>query len=282
MPINNLLRPAQKSDQQSLAALLSAKNYLHKHLDWRPPLDWLGQQPFYLWESDQNILAALALPPDPPCTAWVRLYAVQAGLNPAKIWGLLFEKALESLKKPPRPVIAALATRDWFASVLVQNNFRHYHNIVVLARSGNPPPVRPQPAEWLIRPLLDEDLQDVVAVDHQAFESIWQISPDAAWRASLLPSYCTVIEREGHICGYQISTLLVESAHLARLAVHPALQGQGLGYHLLQDLLFRLKDLGIERVTVNTQQDNRASLRLYRKIGFEPTGESFPVYRYKD
>jgi len=34
-------------------------------------------------------------------------------------------------------------------------------------------------------------------------------------------------------------------------------------------------------VTVNTQEDNRASLALYHRLGFEISGESYPVYLFE-
>jgi ribosomal protein S18 acetylase RimI-like enzyme len=37
---------------------------------------------------------------------------------------------------------------------------------------------------------------------------------------------------------------------------------------------------GAQAVTVNTQQDNIASLSLYQKAGFRRTGEEYPVYQY--
>jgi ribosomal protein S18 acetylase RimI-like enzyme len=66
--------------------------------------------------------------------------------------------------------------------------------------------------------------------------------------------------------------------HLARLAVLPAYQGRGVGYALVNDLLRQFVFRGIFRVTVNTQADNHASLRLYENMGFQRTGESYPVY----
>jgi ribosomal-protein-alanine N-acetyltransferase len=68
--------------------------------------------------------------------------------------------------------------------------------------------------------------------------------------------------------------------HLARLAVHPEFQGRGIGHALLHDLLVRFQERGAMRVTVNTQDNNHASLRLYRKAHFHLTGESYPVYEY--
>ena len=80
--------------------------------------------------------------------------------------------------------------------------------------------------------------------------------------------------------GYQISTGGGQRAHLARLAVHPAVQGQGAGRALLNDLFVQLIYMGISRLSVNTQSDNQASLSLYQRTGFVRTGEQYPVYTF--
>ena len=68
--------------------------------------------------------------------------------------------------------------------------------------------------------------------------------------------------------------------HLARLAVRPDAQRKGIGTALVRDMLWQFERRGAERVTVNTQEDNQASLTLYQKAGFELTGESYPVFQY--
>jgi ribosomal protein S18 acetylase RimI-like enzyme len=88
----------------------------------------------------------------------------------------------------------------------------------------------------------------------------------------------TVAEDQDGIIGYQISTASSGGGHLARLAVHPRVQSQGIGYAIVRDLLAQFYRRGALQVTVNTQLDNLASLALYHKAGFQRTGEVYPVY----
>jgi len=81
--------------------------------------------------------------------------------------------------------------------------------------------------------------------------------------------------------GYQISTRNSFGVHLARLAVLPQQQGHGVGYYLVQDLLNKTRLAGLYRLTVNTQNDNQASLALYQKMGFVLTGERYTVFTYQ-
>jgi ribosomal protein S18 acetylase RimI-like enzyme len=50
---------------------------------------------------------------------------------------------------------------------------------------------------------------------------------------------------------------------------------------LLTDLFIQMRKRGLERLTVNTQDDNVISLALYQKTGFIRTGEQFPVFVYE-
>jgi len=49
---------------------------------------------------------------------------------------------------------------------------------------------------------------------------------------------------------------------------------------LVNELIQNLNANQIGNLSVNTQDDNFASLALYKKIGFTKTGESFPVLVY--
>jgi ribosomal-protein-alanine N-acetyltransferase len=81
------------------------------------------------------------------------------------------------------------------------------------------------------------------------------------------------------VIGYQLSTRNSLGVHLARLAVRPAVQGKGVGYALVADLIQQVRRRGISHLTVNTQSDNATSLALYQRMGFRETGERYPVYQ---
>jgi ribosomal protein S18 acetylase RimI-like enzyme len=127
----------------------------------------------------------------------------------------------------------------------------------------------------------EDDLPTVARIDAESFAPLWQNSLTSLQRAYSQAGPATVILFNGSMVGYQISTKNPFGAHLARLAVLPSCQGSGLGYILVQDLLLRTRQMGIQKVTVNTQGDNLTSLSLYQKIGFIPTGERYPVLVYQ-
>ncbi|MCB0080034.1 MAG: GNAT family N-acetyltransferase, partial [Caldilineaceae bacterium] len=82
---------------------------------------------------------------------------------------------------------------------------------------------------------------------------------------------------DGEPVGYSAFSHRGRDGHLARLAVHPDWQGQGLGHLLLADVLQAAKAAGVQQVMLNTQVDNQRGQHLYRAYGFRPTGEVVPV-----
>jgi len=137
------------------------------------------------------------------------------------------------------------------------------------------------PAGIAVRSMQPDDLPEVAELDAVAFKPLWQNTLDALERALPQATSAIVAEDTQGLVGYQISTANPFGAHLARLAVRPDAQRQGIGSLIVTDLIRRLKDKGVARLTVNTQSDNLASLALYDKMGFVVTGEKFPVYCYQ-
>lgn len=273
-------RTAIEADRHRIAHLIQSELYVHRHLDWRAPLDWIGRNPYLIVENNSNILAALASPPDPPEVAWIRLFAVSSKANRQEVWSLSWEIALAILLQNNISSISALPLDKWFQDLLTASGFQQTNKVVMLEwdrvnSSPIPPVVRLQ-----IRPMLLEDLITVADIDARAFGLIWQNSLDSLELAYQQASIATLGILNGKPIGYQMSTTTQTGGHLARLAILPEYQGNGYGYEMLCDLLERFKQRGAMIITVNTQADNLASISLYQKAGFHMTGETFPVYQF--
>ncbi len=281
MIIEHQLRQAIPEDSARLRQLLRDGKYVHRHLDWRSPLDWLGYQPFWLLLSSERVEAALACPPDPPGVAWVRLFACSEQERPSEAWHALFPRVLDGLGHTG--VVAALALRPWFANLLEREHFTLHQRVVTLWRSLDLPPgefLAPGRAGELIRPMRLDDLEAVEQVDARAFGWLWHNSRGDIHRSWQQAAYASVAVVGGEIVGFQFSTLSPTNAHLARLAVHPSWQQRGIGWALLNDVIRYFRAHRVSQLTVNTQHDNHASLALYQKAGFRLTGEDYLVYLY--
>jgi len=283
--INTLVRPADLNDQQQLSNLIFFESRLHRHLDWRSPLEWLGA-PFY-WALDEGgqITAALACPEEISGTAWVRLFVYTGRWSAENAWNLLWSTARLEIEQAGGARVAAIAIQPWFQELLAGNGFENRQQIVLLewrqtasvaaltAEGGSKGAVH-------IRRMTEADLPEVEKTDVASFDPLWHNPLETLRRAFAQAFYVTVAETESGIIGYQLSTGGVQRAHLARLAVHPAAQGKGAGRALLNDLFTFLTYRGIPRLSVNTQSDNNVSLNLYQRMGFVRTGEQYPVYTF--
>jgi ribosomal-protein-alanine N-acetyltransferase len=275
------IRVARLSDESRLSTLLYFESYVHRHLDWRTPFDWLGVPEYWVAEQGGLVNAALACPPDPENVAWIRLFAYSNLMPGDEAWHVLWETARKSFSDRNGVTVAAIVLHDWFQKLLQSSGFTERQKIVLLEHVEATFHERPVPAGLTIRPMQTEDLPAVTQLDTTAFDQIWRNSLPALQRAFSQSSPATVAIYDGEIVGYQISTRNSFGVHLARLAVRPTFQGKGLGYAIVQDLLRRIYRMGVFRLTVNTQSDNGTSLSLYHKIGFTLTGESYPVYTYQ-
>ena len=68
-----------------------------------------------------------------------------------------------------------------------------------------------------------------------------------------------------------------DEGHIMRLAAHPALHGRGIGRMLLNDALAYCQKSEARVVSINTQDSNQASLRLYEGFGFRRVGRRVPL-----
>jgi [ribosomal protein S18]-alanine N-acetyltransferase len=271
------VRPANPSDRNAILSLIRFETHAHSHLDWKPVEDWLGTQPYLIAERGRRALGALACPPDPPDTAWLRLFVSVDDVPPLELWNLVWPRARDALAAAGVRMAAALSLDGWVDNLLQAAGFQQTHSVVVLSRHRSAAPaVRATPAT--IRVAQPADYEAVAATDYVAFAPPWQMSASVIGDAIRRADYLTVAEAEGEVVGYQLTTPSQQGAHLARLAVRPAWQGQGIGAALVQDLIEYANHRNYRELTVNTQDNNASSLSVYERLGFARSRVQYPVY----
>jgi len=275
------VRTAGMQDHSSLSNLLFYETHAHRHLDWRPPLEWLGSPCFWVMEENARIVAAFACPPDPERVAWIRLFVHTGSVDARRAWSTLWDTARAEITRNGGATVAAIVSQTWYRPILAESGFSQPQSIVLLEWNGRP--VLPPQLNngFRLRPMTHDDLSAVDEVDAQAFGAFWHNSAQSLRHAFSMASSATLVESEGRVVAYQLSTGSPVGAHLARLAVRKEAQGRGLGEALVADLIHTMRQSNAERITVNTQSDNHISLALYQKMGFRRTGDEFPVYRYE-
>jgi len=276
------IRSASRYDLPALRKFIELAPRTHRHLDWCPPLDWLGSQPFIILDSNEGIQACLVCPEDPPKLSWIRYFACGLGVNPLTVWPQLFSTCLQYFQRRNFPLLPALGLSEWFTNLLRRNGFTLHQHIVTLEReAGLALPDTSPNSSVFIRMMLPDDLERVAEIDRLAFEPIWQNSLKQIRLAYELSAYATVAEIDDQIVGFQISTSNMFAYHLARLAVLPENQHNRIGFMLVSDLIKRARQERIWQLTVNTQDDNHSSLTLYHRVGFTLSDDKFPVFLYK-
>ncbi len=271
-----MLRPANQADRTGLAHLIHFGPYVHQHINWRSPLDWLGRDPYLVMEQDKRIVATLACPLEKTGVTWIQLFAVSAELSVESAWTEMWPAIIDYLK--PGTFIAALPLQDWFELILKKHAFSRRYQIAILDWLDRGQRIKA--GAFDLRPMQADDIRSVCALDTKAFDPIWRQSAEILTIALRNSVSATVVERHAGIIGYQISTINAGEGHIARLAVTPEAQNKGVGQTLVSASLARFRSRSIDRVTVNTQVNNYPSLALYRKMGFQNLEETYSVYRY--
>lgn len=271
------VRPATFGDRQRISNLIFFESHVHRHLEWHEPLEWLGSPNFWALEENGYLLAALACPLASHGAGWVRFFAHSSQIEMKEAWSALWRTAQDAIIQQGGATVAAIARQTWINELLTSNGFHHRQDLVMLEWRPRFLLSNLLQSHADIRPMKTGDLPQVAALDEAAFPPLWRNSPAALSKALTQAQFATVIEDAHGLAAYQISTASPFGAHLARLAVRPDAQKQGLGTALVQDVIRRLNWGSGARLTVNTQSDNAASLALYRKLGFFHTGEKYPI-----
>jgi ribosomal protein S18 acetylase RimI-like enzyme len=273
------VRSTDNRDRSLVANLLSSAPDRHLHLDWYTTYELLDEDPSLIAFDDDRAVAILACPPDPAGIGWIRYFAVSEGNTTQPLWDLLWEKALAIAPTVNISTISALVTQSWFTPILRTEGFIQNTEVIFFEWQGNGIQVD-LPQHATLRTMTSDDLETVSGVDQKAFLPLWQHSLRALTAAFHLSSFATVVEVKQKIVAYQICTASALGAHLARLAVEPGMQDQGLAKALVIHAIRHFQQRGIHRMSVNTQADNSRSQFLYEKLGFTLTGQRFPVLTF--
>jgi len=277
------IREADNADVPAITEFLKRNLVLHRHLDWRTPIEWVGHSPFLMLEKDNRLQALLVCPPDPKNVYWLRILASLFTIPIEECFEALFPIALTKIRNTEKnSVITSIAYQGWMQSLLSRNGWDICQQVVQLRWNRGKTSGIPKncPEDFLIRSMRLPDIPSVALIDQACFDFLWQHSEDALRRAFEQSTYCTVAEKDGILVGYQITTLQRNRAHIARLAVLPRFQRLRIGFCLVADVINQFRKSWMREISVNTQQDNFKSLSLYQKIGFDLTNESFPIFIY--
>lgn len=134
---NLLIRSAILNDSAQISNLVDTAHFIHRHLDWHSPVQWIGHPPFYVIERNRHIHAALACPPDPTGVSWIRLFVSSLEMHPEVTWHDLFPIVIDELKQMKVNMLVAIVIQDWFEKILQNHGFTHIQDVVVLRHDNS-------------------------------------------------------------------------------------------------------------------------------------------------
>ena len=272
--------PYQRRYRQPVLDLLFRSTKVHTHLDWHSTDQWIdtfGPIVFVALHKD-TVVGVMGASEPLNQMAWLRIIAFDNDVDIAHVLQLLWQAMHAELKRLHVHTLAVLLIEDWLQPHVEKLGFGYIEDVVTLSRSGQQPP-QGKNDSVVIRMATIDDLPNLYAVDQAAFTPPWQMTIDEIRYAKRMASSCTIAAlSRNQIVGYQISTLYYRNGHLARLAVLPDIQRQGVGSSLLNDLIWRFLRRNIQTITVNTQQSNGRSQRLYQSHGFRHNGYDLQVW----
>lgn len=125
----------------------------------------------------------------------------------------------------------------------------------------------PARTDHRLRRATRRDVDQVLEVDHAAFQPFWRLDAAGLEEAvQATPSSRFRVSRDGE--AYALVGRAGPRGYVQRLAVHPDAQGHGLGRALVLDGLWWLRRWRVGDALVNTQETNERAVALYEHLGF--------------
>ncbi len=125
-------------------------------------------------------------------------------------------------------------------------------------------------AEANLRPMLEDDLDVVFAIETMTYEYPWT---RGIFADCLRVGYSSwVMLRHEEIIGYGILNIVAGESHILNLCIHPQARGNGLGKTLLNHLLQLSKDHHTDVTFLEVRPSNQTAITLYENMGFNEVG----------
>lgn len=144
-------------------------------------------------------------------------------------------------------------------------------------------------SELVIRDMREADVAAVVAIGRGASE-LKTNEDDEFWDEELLKDWVAgddvmlVVESGGRVVGFMLTQIhkATKAGYLSDVAIHPDWRGQGIGSRLIEAVLARLKERGIQYVYGLTKVENEKIHGLLKKFGFTQGNAFYWFEKYLD
>jgi [ribosomal protein S18]-alanine N-acetyltransferase len=129
------------------------------------------------------------------------------------------------------------------------------------------------PHGWAVDTLLEEDLDEVLAIEEASFTNPWTRQMFLWELQNVGISYGYVLRTpEWRVAAFCTIWVVLDEIHINNIAVRPECRGGGVGRALLEFVLRLGAGLGARRATLEVRRSNAAALKLYERLGFSVAG----------
>ena len=123
-----------------------------------------------------------------------------------------------------------------------------------------------------VRDMVIGDLGAVLAIDEEVYPRSWSPTFFRQQLTSPDTRVNRVAEVDGRVVGHAGLMVLADEGHVTTVAVHPDVQGLGIGTRLMADLCQVAVQRRLAAMTLEVRVSNRRTREFYRRFGFGPTG----------
>ena len=137
----------------------------------------------------------------------------------------------------------------------------------------------PRAHEAQIRPMCQDDLNVVSAIEAASFPNPWSFDA-LAFELNQNP-FCAafITELSSEVIGYAFLWVMYEQSHLINIAVAKPFQGRGHGERMLRHLMRYARANGAREMHLEARETNAAAIALYEKYGFSVRGRQNSYYQ---
>jgi ribosomal-protein-alanine N-acetyltransferase len=137
--------------------------------------------------------------------------------------------------------------------------------------------------KFKLRRMRSADIDQVFQLEQRIFPTPWtrksyefELEQNPASEQWVIEAW---MEHEvWQIVAYSVCWLLGDEVHVANIAVAPKFRRLGLGRRLMDHILHRAVEKGMQSATLEVRVGNRAALNLYESYGFQEVGRRKRYY----
>ncbi|MBS1960175.1 MAG: ribosomal protein S18-alanine N-acetyltransferase [Bdellovibrionales bacterium] len=130
------------------------------------------------------------------------------------------------------------------------------------------------------RPAVDEDLEQILAIEAQCYPEPWT---EGHFHHEMQKAFSRMMvitddDTDSVILGYIIFWVQAEGVSLHNIAVDPKWRGMGVAKKLMHIMINEAVRDEIPKISLEVRQSNKAAITLYKAMGFKKTHERPKFY----